>query len=82
MAENVTSLTEGPTSAGLTNELLVLVRATGVKYEGAPEPDGDEKIDVHVVPLAEVDAFLSKRVSMGEVVDPKVYAALYFARAS
>jgi ADP-ribose pyrophosphatase len=77
-AETMELLTEGPTSAGLTNELITLVRAVGTKYEGAPEPDGDEKIEVHVVPLEGVDAFLAKRVAMGDLVDPKVYAALYF----
>jgi ADP-ribose pyrophosphatase len=71
-------LSEGPTSAGLTSERIRLVRARDVSRIGAPTPDGDEEITVHEVPLAEVDAFLAAQATAGRLVDPKVYAALYF----
>jgi ADP-ribose pyrophosphatase len=72
-------LTEGPTSAGLTSECIRLVSATGVSHAGDPTPEGDECITVHVVPLATVEAFLTDQVAAGCLIDPKVYAALYFA---
>jgi ADP-ribose pyrophosphatase len=71
-------LTDGPTSAGLTSERVILARARGVSREGAPEPDGDEMIEVHEVPLAEVPAFLKAREERGDLIDTKVFAALYF----
>ena len=77
-AAKVEFLTEGPTSAGLTSECIKLVRATGLEKRGEPTPDGDEQITVHEIPLKEVDAWLAKKVWAGEMVDPKVYAALYF----
>ena len=77
-ADDAEVLTEGPTSAGLTDECITLVRAIGVRHEGDPTPDGDEKIEVHAVPVGEVDAFLKRRVAMRNLVDAKVYAALYF----
>ena len=77
-AEDMEYLTEGPSSAGLTTECILLARALGVRKVGAPEPDGDEQIEVQEVPLAEVPAFLQSCVQKGWIIDPKVYAALYF----
>jgi ADP-ribose pyrophosphatase len=72
-------LTLGPTSAGLTSECIRLVWAMDVKKAGPQSLQGDEQITLHLIPLAEVDAFLNQRVAAGELIDPKVYAALYFA---
>jgi ADP-ribose pyrophosphatase len=77
-ASDMEYLTEGPSSAGLTTECILLARALGVSKAGAPEPDGDEQITVHEVPLPEVPAFLQTCVKKGWIIDPKVYAALYF----
>jgi ADP-ribose pyrophosphatase len=77
-ADGIDLLTEGPTSAGLTSECIILARATGLKKAGDPTPDGDERITVHEVPVAEVDTFLQARARAGDLIDPKVYAALYF----
>jgi len=33
---------------------------------------------VHEVPLAEVEAWLAVRAKAGVLVDPKIYAGLYF----
>jgi ADP-ribose pyrophosphatase len=77
-AERFEKLTEGPTSGGLTSECILLVRAIGVSKKGDQELDGDEKIDVHEVPLADVPAWLRERERQGMLVDPKVWAGLYF----
>jgi ADP-ribose pyrophosphatase len=71
-------LAEGPSCAGVTSECILLCRALDVRKAGAPEPDGDEQITVHEVPLADVPAFLQACVDKGWIIDPKVYAALYF----
>ncbi len=81
-AQQVEKLTLGPTSAGLTSELILLVRATGLRKVGEPEGDGTEQITLHEVPLAEVDRWLAAKVAAGVLVDPKVYAGLYFVKAA
>jgi len=81
-AESFEELSEGPTSAGMSAELIKLVRARGVKKKGAQMPDGEEEITVHEVPLREVDTFLRGQVGQGRLIDPKVYAALYFLNRS
>jgi ADP-ribose pyrophosphatase len=80
-AENFEKLTEGPTSAGLTSECVMLVRATELTKAGPQEPDGDEQITVHEVPMAEVVPWLRARESEGMLIDPKVWAGLYFLKA-
>jgi len=70
----------GPTSAGLTSELIRLVQATGLRKVGEATGDGEEKITVHLVKVPEVRAWLSERVRRGMLVDPKVYAGLWFVK--
>jgi ADP-ribose pyrophosphatase len=77
-ADHFQELAEGPTSAGLTSELIKLVRASGVRKIGDPTPDGDEQITVHEIPLPNVPDFLSQQQAAGHLIDPKVFAALYF----
>jgi ADP-ribose pyrophosphatase len=70
---------EGPSSAGLTSEVLTVFRARGVRRVGAGGGVEGEAITLHEVALAEVHAFLRRRTAEGALVDPKVYAALWFA---
>jgi ADP-ribose pyrophosphatase len=79
-AQSVERLTLGPPSAGLSSELIMLVRARTLTKVGDPQGDGSEDITVHEIPLAEVDAWLAEKVAAGVLIDPKVYAALYFIR--
>ena len=69
----------GTASAGLTDELITLFRATGLNKVGDPTPDGDENITVHEVPLDEVVGWLRKQAERGALTDLKVFSALYFA---
>ena len=58
-----------------------LVRS-GLLQKTAPGGgDGTENITVHEIPLDKVAAFLTQRLKDGTPIDPKVYAALYFAQA-
>ena len=72
-------LTRGPTSAGLTNEVITLVRASGAVKTGAGGGVAGEQITVHAIPLATVATWLAQREKTGQLVDPKVYAGLWFA---
>jgi ADP-ribose pyrophosphatase len=71
---------EGPSSAGLTSEVVTFVRARDLRRVGPGGGEGDEAITVHEVPLGEIDAWLAAAVRRGRLVDPKVYAALYLIR--
>jgi ADP-ribose pyrophosphatase len=77
-AQKVTLLTEGPTSAGQTEEVIAVVLAEGLRKVGAGGGIEGEHILIHEVPLAEVDAWLEARVREGCLIDPKVYTGLYF----
>jgi ADP-ribose pyrophosphatase len=77
-ARTVTFLTEGPTSAGLTSEVIAIMLATGLRKVAEGGGIEGESIQVAEVPLDEADAWLLDRVDEGCVVDPKVYAAFYF----
>jgi ADP-ribose pyrophosphatase len=78
-AEAFERLTEGPPSAGLSSEVVTFLRATRPRKVGAGGGDAHEAITVHAVPLGEVPGWLDAVVRRGCLVDPKVYAGLYFA---
>jgi ADP-ribose pyrophosphatase len=78
-AERVHELGVGPSSPGLTSEIMTFFRAEGVtKIENA-QLDPDEEITPHVVPRAELHAWLKAREAEGLYIDYKIYAALYLA---
>lgn len=70
---------EGPVAAGLTSERLYLVRAHDLQRVHAGGGDDTENIVVHVVPLAQVHTWLEHKRSEGLLVEPRIYAGLYFA---
>jgi ADP-ribose pyrophosphatase len=70
----------GSVSAGLSDEIITLYRATGLKKVSDGGGDGDENITVHAVPLKSLRRWLKRKEREGAVVDLKVYAGLHFAR--
>ena len=70
---------EGPSSAGLASEVYALFLARDLRRIGAGGGDSSEDIQVHLVPIDEADAWLAAKRQSGVMVDPKVYAGLYFA---
>lgn len=79
-AAQVELIMSGPSAPGMASELLSFVRATGLKRVHAGGGDGNENITVHVVPMAQAAGFLAGKLASGIQVDPRVYAALFFAR--
>ena len=73
-------LTSGPASGGLAGEIVTLFRATQLRRVGRGGGVGHEDIELHEVPLAEVDPWLAAKAKAGLLVDPKIYAGLYFVR--
>ncbi len=74
-------LAEGPTTAGLSNEITTFCVARELTRVGPGGGDASEDITVHPVPLAELRNWLrvhSKRAA----IDPKLYAGLWLAGLS
>lgn len=68
-----------PTSAGLTDELAVFVRANGLFRTGPGGGDAGEDIRVHHIAPDHAATWLDERARAGFGIDPKIYAALYWS---
>jgi ADP-ribose pyrophosphatase len=77
-AEHIEILTSGPASSGLTSEVVTFFRASQLRRVGAGGGIAHEKITVHEVPLPEIDTWLAAKAQAGAMIEPKVYAGLYF----
>jgi ADP-ribose pyrophosphatase len=71
-------LARGPSSAGLTSEVVTLVHAEQLARVGAGGGVAGEQITVHAVMLAEVPAWLASRAAAGVLIDHKVHAGLWW----
>jgi ADP-ribose pyrophosphatase len=69
-----------PSSAGMSDEMISFVLAKGLTRVGPGGGDDSEDIEVHIVPLTDVDTWLSRQQSAGKPLDPKIYAALYWLK--
>ncbi len=78
-AKRVTQLASGPPTAGLASEIVTFFLARDVRRVSAGGGDGHEEIQVHEVPLADAGKWLEQKATAGLLIDPKVYAGLYFA---
>lgn len=81
-ATNWKELAAGPPSAGLSNEEVILFRASGLKKTGQGGGAHTEKITVFEVPLKEIESWLHKKKEDGVAIDPKIFAGLYFLQSS
>ena len=76
-AAELRHLGDGPTSAGLTSEIVSFFHATGLHRVGVGGGDEQEAITVHEPPLDELDQWLAARVAAGAAIDPKIFSGLY-----
>ncbi|HET8773428.1 MAG TPA: NUDIX hydrolase [Thermoanaerobaculia bacterium] len=74
--DSVELLARGPSSPGITSEIVSLYRAHGVRKTGKGGGVGGEEITVHVVPRARLRSFLREKQEQGVLTDLKV--ALWF----
>jgi len=72
-------LTGGPSSAGLSTELVTFFLADGLTKVHDGGGDHHEQITVHEVPLDSIATWLAARHNAKIAIDPKIYAGLYFA---
>lgn len=76
--ERVEFIHEGPSSSGMSTEMIAFVRAYGLVRVGPGGGDETENILVHEVPRQEAGAWLFARAAEGYSVDPKLFAGLWF----
>ena len=77
-ADQLEVIMECPSSAGLTDEIISFIRATGLRRVGPGGGDASENILVHRVPLPRADEWLRSKQDEGVPLDPKIFAALYW----
>ena len=73
-------LLSGPIAAGMTSEILHLIRAHGLKRVHAGGGVDGEDITVHVVPLAGIGEWLAKQGQSGKWIEPRIYVGLWFVQ--
>ena len=80
-AQHWTRLTEGPSSSGITTEVVTFFHATGLTRMNEGGGDHSEDIQVHFVDMADIPQWCARQEAAGKLVDFKIFAALYLARS-
>lgn len=78
-AGRIERVAEGTSTPGLSDERLIMFRAHDLRRVSEGGGVEGENITVHLVPLAEVPAWLARKQQEGLVIDLKVWSGLYFA---
>jgi len=82
VAKKLVHLADCPSSPGLTNEIVSYFFARQVRQVGDGGGVSHEQIIVHTPAIATISRWLKRQVKQGKLIDPKVYAALYFVGKS
>ncbi len=77
-AQRIERLGDFHSSPGMVSESFTLVRAHGVRRCGDGGGTADEDINVHLVPRAEIPAFVAGKRSAGFAIDVKLLLFLNF----
>jgi ADP-ribose pyrophosphatase len=77
LASDVKVLMVGPTSSGMSNEVVAFVRARGLTRVHAGGGDETENITVHEVPVADAPRWLAAKMAEGYGMDAKLWAGLW-----
>ena len=72
-------LLTSPSTPGLSDEIITIYFASGLERVGPGGGDGNEDITVHLVPLENAPEWLEARMAEGIMLDPKIYAGLFWA---
>ena len=75
---HVELLARGPSSPGITSEIVSFYRAHGVEKKGEGGGVGGEDIKVHLVPANGLREFLLHREREGTLIDLKLWGGAYF----
>jgi ADP-ribose pyrophosphatase len=77
-ADHFERLMTGPSCSGLTSERVTLFRASGLRRIGKGGGVANEDITVHEIPIVEVVTWMEAKAGTGILIDPKIYAGLFF----
>lgn len=78
VCEAVELLAKGPSSPGITSEIVSFYRARGLSRAGEGGGVGGEDIEVHLVPRNEIEGWLRRKREAGVLIDLKVWGGLFF----
>jgi len=68
-----------PSTPGMSDEVVSIFYAGELEKVGPGGGDGSERITVHRMPLSSATEWLEDRMAEGIMVDPKIYAGLFWA---
>lgn len=77
-ADEMEYLFSGPSSPGLSSEVISFYRAHGLRKAGRGGGVDNERIVVHEVPLSGIETWLRERMDEGKAIDPRIFTGLYF----
>jgi ADP-ribose pyrophosphatase len=77
-ARDLRVVNRGPSSAGLTNEIVTQVLARDLHRTSAGGGVPGEDITVHTIPRSRVIAWLADKAKAGHLIDHKVQAGLWW----
>lgn len=69
-----------PSTPGMADEMITIYFASGLERVGPGGGDGNEDITVHHVPITTAPQWLDARRAEGVMLDPKIYAGLFWAQ--
>jgi len=78
-ATSLEKLLTGPSTAGMSDEIITIYYASGLRQVGPGGGDGNEDITVHHLPVEKPLEWLQAREADGLLLDPKIYAGLFWA---
>ncbi len=78
-ADSLEELITSPSTAGMADEIVTIYYASGLERVGPGGGDGNENITVHLVPLDSAVEWLDERQKENIMLDPKIYAGLFWA---
>lgn len=79
-ADRFEFLFEGPSSPGVTDEVVTVLKATGLTKVSSGGGDKSENITVHEVAINGLTEWLEEQKAQGKLVDMKIYSVLYYCR--
>ena len=77
-AGTMRELFSGPSSAGLTDEVITFFLATGLQRVDEGGGDASESILVHCIARTDLGTWLNAKVESGCMLDSRLFSGLYF----
>jgi ADP-ribose pyrophosphatase len=79
LAASFDKLLTSPSTPGMSDEIINIYYASGLERVGLGGGDDSEDITVHLVALESAPDWLEARSAEGIMLDPKIYAGLFWA---